>query len=509
MPIVLLFLFFWDDNDNVVNNVYIKSWHYFSKYFSENLIAGAGLVSNYWRPLLLVSYSLDYHFFGLNIYWWHFVNVSLHIACAFLIFLILKLLVKKSWFAYLISFIFLVHPIQTEAVTMITARADPMFFLFFLISIWCYLKKKYWISLFAFGASLLVKEIAIVLPAILILIEICFPRKDELLRKKFFRVLPFVLLGLFYFFGRLTILNFDNTLNFYDEASTLYSGSVLVRFLSFLKALGIYYSLLIFPYDLHMERLFVPATTINFSLLVIFLTTLFFFVFSLYRFKKNKFYFFGFCWFFISIAPVSGVFIPINRVIYEHWLYIPMIGFFIFFIALFFEMFACVTKKFPRLREFKKILAVFVVFYILILCAAVVDRNKDWKNPITFFNNVLNHNAESFLSWNNLGMAYYDIEDFESAKRSYQNAIKLDLEEKSAVPYHNLGNLYRELGFLEEAEIKYKKAININQRFYFSYDQLISLYIEQKRYAELKELLKTKLEFFPNDNLAITLLKKF
>ena len=38
---------FWDDDDFILKNRYVKDWHYFPKYFSENLVAGSFLNSNY------------------------------------------------------------------------------------------------------------------------------------------------------------------------------------------------------------------------------------------------------------------------------------------------------------------------------------------------------------------------------------------------------------------------------------------------------------------------------
>src|SRR3989344_3556288 len=48
---------FWDDNDFILNNQYVHNWKNIPQYFSENLIAGVGLVSDYWRPVLLMVFS--------------------------------------------------------------------------------------------------------------------------------------------------------------------------------------------------------------------------------------------------------------------------------------------------------------------------------------------------------------------------------------------------------------------------------------------------------------------
>ena len=81
---------FWDDDDNIINNVYIKDWRYLPNFFTESLISGAGQVSNYWRPLLLMSFAIDYRLWGLAPFGFHLTNVLLHLIAAWLIFLLLN-----------------------------------------------------------------------------------------------------------------------------------------------------------------------------------------------------------------------------------------------------------------------------------------------------------------------------------------------------------------------------------------------------------------------------------
>lgn len=482
--------FFWDDNDNVVNNVYIKSWQYLPKYFSENLIAGSGLLSNYWRPLLLINYSLDYHFFGLNKYWWHFENIFLHILNAFLIFLLLQYLIKKKWFAFLMSLIFLAHPVQTEAITMITARADPLSLFFILIAALCYVKDEYPVGrILAFAAALMTKETAIILPALLILIELCFPKEGRTFKSAALKILPFFILAGVYFLARLTILNFNNTLNFYNDNS-LFATSTWVRILSFLKALSIYYGLLIFPHNLHMERFFEPVTLITPFLTFIFLISLGLIVFSLWRFKSNRLYLFGTGWFFIALAPTSNILIPINRILYEHWLYVPLIGFFIFLTAFLKEAVLMLKNIYPAFFKLRYFLLAPIIGYLAFFCVLTIERNSDWRNPIIFFNNVLKYNEKSLLAWNNLGMAYADESEFEKAKHAYERAIALDEKNESAPPHHNLGNLYKSAGMFDEAIKEYEKAIAIDKNFFFSYNALLDLYAKTKNFNEYNKILE-------------------
>src|SRR5690349_15073190 len=52
---------FWDDDDFILKNRYIKEWQYLPQYFSQNLVAGSYLNSNYWRPFLLMVFATEWH----------------------------------------------------------------------------------------------------------------------------------------------------------------------------------------------------------------------------------------------------------------------------------------------------------------------------------------------------------------------------------------------------------------------------------------------------------------
>ena len=81
---------FWDDFDFILNNQYVHDWQYIPKYFSENIIAGANFVSNYWRPVLLLVFSIEYHLWSSNPIGYHLVNMLFHIADVVLIFFLLN-----------------------------------------------------------------------------------------------------------------------------------------------------------------------------------------------------------------------------------------------------------------------------------------------------------------------------------------------------------------------------------------------------------------------------------
>jgi len=78
----------WDDYESIINNKYVHNWEHVPKYFSENLTAGSGISNNYWRPLLLLTFSIDYQIAKLNPFVYHLQNIIWHILASVLVFIL-------------------------------------------------------------------------------------------------------------------------------------------------------------------------------------------------------------------------------------------------------------------------------------------------------------------------------------------------------------------------------------------------------------------------------------
>ena len=510
--------FFWDDDDSIVNNVYIKNWQYLPNYFTENLIAGSGQATNYWRPLLLISFSLDYHLWGLKPPGFHLTNIILHIANAFLVFLFLSKIIilttEKSngnyflsaYLPFLVSLIFLIHPLQTEAVTYTAGRADPLsaFFslgaiLFYIyhrrkreIKIWQWRKGgwAYAASLIFFIAGLFIKEQVILLPVLLILVEVCiFFKKPD--KKNFLEAIkslfPYFFISIIYFILRLTLLNFNDILSGFSYSEE-YDANIWSRLFTFTYVIIEYFKLLFFPFGLHMARE-VPIFFSFFSWPIIFfilLLALIIFV-SVKTWRINKLITFGFLWFFIILLPRANIF-QINRPMYEHWLYLPMIGFWLSIFLLAAIFISKTTFLTVKNILFKRIGLGILIIYLIFFAVLTIRRNNDWQNPIIFYEKNLRFTPNSFIQHNNLGMAYADAGRHEEAVKEYK--ITLSIADKYPQVHSNLGNSLRASGQIEEAIEEYKKAISMSPEFIIPYNNLLAIYMGREEKDKINELLK-------------------
>ena len=120
-----------------------------------------------------------------------------------------------------------------------------------------------------------------------------------------------------------------------------------------------------------------------------------------------------------------------------------------------------------------------------------IARNNDWQDPITFYNQTSKY-SPTYRVLNNLGMAYTDVKQYDSAIETYQKAISID--PLNAVAYHNLANSFRDLDKKDLAVENYEKALALQPDFLFSYNALTQLYLDDKKYnmaIETLERLKT------------------
>ena len=498
---------FWDDDDWIINNPFVHSLsaENIKSIFTTDILHGFGLNSNYYRPLLLVSFAFNWVLHDSNPIGYHIISNLFHITNALLIFFLLNWALKNRRVAFLTSFLWLVHPLNVEAVAYISGRGDPMSVFFILAGLLFFIKSqslipntKYLIlSVGAMVLAVLSRETAILFPALAMVIYISFISKDKFysaFKKSIWQTLPYWGISVGYMALRLTVLNFQNTLNFYSQAN-IYSENLIYRLYTFGSVLIKYFSLILWPTGLHMERSFSVSTSLfqwPVWLGFIFVVGILFIVFK--KLKTDRVWFFAFGWFFVAISPVSGI-IPINAIIYEHWLYLPLIG--VLTLAGYYLdiLLSFIKNKVVLYRLAIVLLAGYMVF----LSGSSAKRNLVWGNTIEFYEDILKHNPNTVRVINNLGNAYAAKGNLSKATEMYERAISLPDGQTFAQPYYNLANAYRDQNKPKEASEMYAKAIEVDPNFPFAYKALAVLYAKYGYFQEAINVLKALKKIRPDD----------
>jgi Tfp pilus assembly protein PilF len=190
IPAILYSKSFWfdfsplDDQWLIIQQEHLlKNWRYVFEVFSD------AIQKMYYRPLLMISFALDYQLGGLNAFFYHVTNVLIHVAAVVLLYHFLLQLKTEKFTTFLLSLLFAVHPVFLHAVAWIPGRNDSLlcvFVLASLISLKSYVgtasKKYIFAHIVLFLCALFTKENAVLLPVVYFyLLYISGVRKKKLL----------------------------------------------------------------------------------------------------------------------------------------------------------------------------------------------------------------------------------------------------------------------------------------------------------------------------------------
>ncbi len=471
--------FVWDDSGFLIQNDYVKDLRLIPEYFtSDRPLAKGGLSGENYRPFLPLSLAIDYAIWKFNPIGYHLTNLIFHISNALLCFVLILLISKNKYFAFLTSLFFVVHPIQTEAVTWISGRADVLFLFFYMISLILYVRfdkkqKNIYIagSVFFFICALLSKEMAATLLFVIVLYDICFGQKKKP-RKYFINYSPYIISFLIYFLIRSNIISKIAQCGYWGD-------SLYLTFLTMTRAISTYISLLFYPVNLCADyfkfrmsySFFEPDVLFSFFLII---AT---FYVALKAYKRFKFITFSILWFYITILPVSNI-IPIKILVAERFLYIPSIGYCMLISFFIVQAYSFLKSKISRAMVIFASGLVISVYGFMTL-----GRNFEWTDEIIFWRSNVNVSPNNERAHHNLAVAYLvrnsDIE------KAYRHAtIASNLAPGYAFPRLVIASYFSHYGQYDNAIEQLNQAIEVNPYFSEAYVFLGSIYAFLGKYEE-------------------------
>jgi Flp pilus assembly protein TadD len=495
--------FIWDDEYLILNNSQIKSFVHIKNVFKTYVGYGSENINNFYRPIQEISDMIDYFLWGEYPFGYHLTNVLLQAMVAVMVFIFLLYLSENLMIAGIAALFWAVHPVHTEAIAYIAGRADPLYGLFMLLSIVCFIifaKRTrsgtktniiYGLSIMFFILSLLSKEIIIAMPLLIFLYMFFFLKsteKDHLYRKLKWNWVPYAVIVVVYGWLRLTVLSFADI----APPSAFNKIPLIFRLLTFFRTIIIYVKLMIFPVGLHMERSIAITKSILHPAALIALGFIACVVWAAVKtYKHDRLVSFGIVWFFANLLPVSNL-IPINSFLAEHWIYMASIG---PFLLVGIGVYRLYSEKLSGRRMLQIGLLVLVALILAMYGRATIIRNLDWKDEISFFNSTLKYHPKNARLYLNLGNTYYEKGQIEDAIEQYRKAI--DINKKYAVAYGNIGSAYLHKKQPDVAEEYLEKAISLKYNYPIAHYNLGIVYFQRRKYQEALNELKIATEQLP------------
>ena len=291
------------------------------------------------RPVLMMSYWLNYKISADSPFSYHFVNLVIHFVNTALVFLVvLRILQKAGWIGRKArvasafgAIVFAIHPLQTESVSYVAGRSESLaaLFLFLAYVVFLYRRKEaisWWeavLVLVLFGAAVKTKENAIALPPILILTDLFWPQAFSLrgLRRDW-RLYGLMIPGAIYAaFAVFRMLASAGTAGFTVATFKWYQYAFTEA-----RAIFTYIRMAIWPSGLSLDHDFATSYTILehgaicwMILLAALVAT------SIILRRRYPLFCFGLLMFLICLAPTSSV-VPLDDALVERRMYLPLIG---------------------------------------------------------------------------------------------------------------------------------------------------------------------------------------
>ena len=462
-------VFLYDDTKSIVENPHIRSLWPLSEAMSVPLANRGATVSG--RPILSLSFAINYAFFGPEPWGYHLVNLAIHIFAGLLLFGIVRrtLCLKRFqqrygqqaiWPAVAVALLWIVHPVQSESVTYIVQRAESMMGMFFLLTLYCAIRgfqsgRRYlWYvpSILSCALGMGTKEVMVAAPVIVLLYDYIFisrSLKDSVRRRLVF----YVVLAATWIIPVTQILltreMISVDLQIIDPLKyTLTQPGVILYYLK----LSIWPSPLVMDYNWPTADSITDVFPAGFVILSMLVLT------GWGLIRRRWFGFVG-AWFFFILAPSSS-FVPTAQNLHVHRMYLSLAAIIIPVVAVGKHLLQKMLAGRLDNRRLGVVGAGFVLVITAILGSLTYERNKAYQSAYALWSDNVENRPESKIAHFNFGLILDEEGKVEQAKAEYEHAIRIDPNYFDVRT--NLGIIFANQGNLDRARNEFEHEIRIN-----------------------------------------------
>ena len=498
------FLIYWDDNSYVTGNMAIQrvTWENIKTAFTSFYIG------NY-APLQIVSYMVDYFFWGMRPAGFIFTNILIHAANGIIFYYLLTRLSWQRLPACAAALIFLIHPVQIESVVWISQRKNVLSMLFSLLSfIWYIMYREesgkrqgllYVSSIVAFILALLTKSVSVILPLVFVSFDFCTaPQRDrKALKKLLVDTIPFIAIA--FFFALITIKS--QSADSRGGLTSYLNGSPVDTLFTMLPVFVQYLKLVFWPADL--SAVYAPAikTGIDIDVALAALVLSLIMALGIFLYHRRRDLLFWLVLFFLGLLPVSQI-VPLVTLMNDRYLYFPMLGAAAFIVSITFLAINETRKSKPLVRT-----AVGVTFLLLLghYLMVTYERIPVWKNENALWEDAVRKVPDSPRARFSYAHILEYQGKFDEAEQQYE--IGLNLSPKAFERY-SLARLHEKNGHLDKAKAEYQLILSQSPAFLDARNNLALIYLKEGMLDQAIEQYQIGLRYNPDwaggyNNLAI------
>ena len=460
----------------------------------------------HYHPLTWLSLGLDYVLWEMNPAGYHFTNVALHAATAFLVyFLILRLLLLTTketeetpelrFSAAFGALLFAIHPLRVESVAWASERRDVLSGLFYVGAALLYLRGRLLASVGLFAAALLSKIIVASLPVVLLFVDI-YPLRRKPSFSLLLNKIPYFALALA---AGLFALSQQRT----GVGGTFADIAVepALRVTLSLYGLAFYAWKTVVPFDLAPQYVLGSSpSAFDTPLLIGSLAAMAMTAGAVYVWRKWPGVASGWGCYVVTLLPVLSLlrYDP-QQFVNDHHSYLATLGLAVLAAGLFLKFFS---------MDRAPIVAGCAAVVMLFFCERTIAQIDIWQNSETLWAHTLTVSPLSVVAHNNRGRLLAEEGQTGRAIDHFRRAVEIKPDYAHA--HYNLGSLLMQQAELAEAERHFRSALGREPRYAAALNGLGNCLVRQKRESEAEKFYLKALEVEPrfadaHYNLALAL----
>jgi hypothetical protein len=423
------------------------------------------------RPVVNLSYAIDYHFWKRDPFGYHLTNLALHLINIALVYLVAWVAVegrqrrgpaatnplKPGVVAFTTALIFAIHPMMTEAVGYVAGRSELLCGTFFLVAVLAMQRRLVgggagWLvtAVVAWLLAIGSKEIAVMFPLVMLAWDwlVC-PGTELDRRRRLIHVhLPFYVVGVVAVIVRLVVF-----------AGVEHNDGVTIVWPYILAEVDVIrrYLLLLLMAEPGGQTIFhgVPFVGRVFTLAgAIAIGTLAFLIWFIVRMRRvQRVASFGLLWFLLLVIPSSALVVfNHGEPMAEHRVYLASVGIFLA-LGIVIEW---LNMRFRPSRPIPhSLFRITATVGVLSLAAHTVVRSAVWSSPVSLWSEAVDKAPDHWYPLKLLGESLHDAGMHDQAAATFARSIELRPGEADI--YGKEGICLVELGRLDEAQAVFEK----------------------------------------------------
>lgn len=491
-----------------------------------------------WHPLTWLSHMLDYQLYGPDPAGHHATNLLFHVANVLLLFFVLSRMTGAVWRSAFVAALFAVHPLHVESVAWIAERKDVLSTLFWILTMWAYLRyterpsfKRYLAVVLVFALGLMSKPMLVSLPLVLLVLDFWPLARLQLGWKLVLEKAPLLAMSV-----ASSVITFIAQRRG-EALRSLEAFPLAVRLENAVVAYVAYLIKMVFPRGLavlypHPQHTLPLWEIFGAALILICISVL-----AIRTAGRHPYSAMGWLWYVLTLIPAIGLVQVGVQSMADRYTYVPFIG---IFVAI-----AWGVPDLLRLRESKLtesgdkrttqkkkhkrqppqvsarlqnstvlVVSACAVIFILMICA--YTQAGYWQDSLTLFTHAASVTTGNYVVHTNLGQALeregeldHAIEHYSEALRINPRALKahtsiglalLDkgrvdeaiqhlseavrLKPASADEHYNLGNGFAQKQQYKEAIEQYLAAVRIDPNLASAYNNMGNAFVAQREPEE-------------------------